>query len=83
MKNRMAENVQLTFEGTYEEPSQHVTIHNPQVMSPALLSQVLRFGLIAATVKRPVVSGKLKGTRKAFTEMIQSYGMHIEIVPTT
>jgi hypothetical protein len=77
----MAGTVQLSYQGDYDDPSPMVTIHNPQVMSPALLSQVLRFGLLAATAKRPVVAGKLKGSKKAFTEMIQSYGLGVEVVP--
>lgn len=79
----MTNTLKLSFEGAYEDPSPHVTVHNPQVMSPALLSQVLRFGLVAATAKRPVVSGKLKGSRKALVEMIQSYGIGVEVVPAT
>jgi hypothetical protein len=79
----MTETVKMSFEGAYEDPSPQVTVHNPQVMSPALLSQVLRFGLVAATAKRPVVSGKLKGSRKALMEMIQSYGIGVEVVPAT
>jgi hypothetical protein len=78
---RMTETVKLSFEGAYEDPSPHVIVHNPQVLSPPLLSQILRFGLVAATAKRPVVSGKLKGSRKAFMEMIQSYGIAVEVVP--
>jgi hypothetical protein len=77
----MTETVKLSFEGAYDDPSPHVIIHNPKVLSPALLSQVMRFGLVDATAKRPVVSGKLKGGRRAFTEMIQTYGLHIEVVP--
>jgi hypothetical protein len=77
----MGETVKLSFEGAYEDPSPHVVVHNPKVLSPALLSQVMRFGLIGATAKRPFLSGKLKGNRTAFTEMIQSYGLAVEIVP--
>jgi len=77
----MTETVKLSFEGAYEEPSPHVVVHNPEVLSPPLLSQILRFGLVAATAKRPVVSGRLKGSRKAFMEMIQSYGIAVEVVP--
>jgi hypothetical protein len=77
----MAETVQLSFEGSREDPSPMVMIHNPSVLPAALLSQVMRFGLVAATGKKPHLSGKLKGSRKALTEMIQSYGVHVEIVP--
>jgi hypothetical protein len=49
-------------------------------MSPALLSQVMRFGLVGATEQKPELSGKLKGTRKALVEMIRSYGVHVHVV---
>lgn len=71
----------MSFEGAHEDPSPQVVIYNPRVLPAALLSQVMRFGLVAATPKRPVVSGKLKGSRKALTEMIQSYGLGVEVVP--
>ena len=83
MTDRMSETVKLSFEGAFEDPSPHVVVYNPKVLSPALLSQVMRFGLIGATAKRPVLSGKLKGSRIAFTEMIQSYGVAVEIVPVS
>jgi hypothetical protein len=78
----MAETVKLSFEGSREDPPPLVVIHNPAVLPAALLSQVMRFGLVAATAKKPFLSGKLKGSRKALTEMIQSYGVHVEIVPS-
>ena len=77
----MTETVKLSFEGAFEDPSPLVVLYNPRVMPAALLSQVLRFGLVGATAKRPYLSGKLKGNRKAFMEMIQSYGLGVEIVP--
>ncbi len=77
----MIETVKLSFEGSYEDPSPLVVVHNPRVLPAALLSQVLRFGLVGGTAKRPLLSGKLKGSRKALTEMIQSYGLGVEIVP--
>ena len=83
MTDRMSETVKMSFEGAFEDPSPHVVVYNPKVLSPALLSQVMRFGLIGATAKRPVLSGKLKGSRTAFTEMIQSYGVAVEIVPVS
>ncbi|HLG10211.1 MAG TPA: hypothetical protein VI876_00500 [Dehalococcoidia bacterium] len=77
----MPETVQMSFEGAYEDPSPLVVVYNPRVLPAALLSQVMRFGLVGATAKRPHLSGKLKGSRKALTEMIQSYGLGVEIVP--
>ena len=40
-------------------------IHNPKVLPAALLSQMMRFGLVGATCEKPLVSGKLKGSRLA------------------
>lgn len=77
----MPEIVQLSFEGTHEDPSPMVVVYNPKVLPAALVSQVSRFGLVGATAQRPRLSGKLKGSRKALLEVIQSYGLHIEIVP--
>ena len=77
----MPETVKLSFEGTFEDPSPLVTVYNPRVLPAALLSQVLRFGLVGATAHRPLLSGKLKGSRKALLEMIQTYGLGVEIVP--
>jgi hypothetical protein len=77
----MPETVELSFEGAYEDPSPLVVLHNPRVLPAALLSQVLRFGLVGGTAQKPLLSGKLKGNRKAFVEMIQSYGLGVVIVP--
>jgi hypothetical protein len=77
----MPEAVQITFEGDPEDPTPMVTIHNPKVLSPATLSQVQRYGLVGGTAQRPVLAGRLKGTRKSLTEMIQSYGHGVDVVP--
>ena len=77
----MSENVKISFEGAYEDPSPHVVIYNPLVMPAALLSQVMRFGLIKHAGEKIFLSGHLKGNRKAFTEVIQSYGVAIDVVP--
>jgi hypothetical protein len=76
----MNEAVKISFEGAIEDEPPFVVIYNPRVMPAALYSQVQRFGLVGATEKKPSLSGKLKGTRKAFTEMIQSYGVRIDLV---
>ncbi|HWC31171.1 MAG TPA: hypothetical protein VG845_13910 [Dehalococcoidia bacterium] len=77
----MVETVQMSFEGAYEDPSPMVVVYNPRVLPAALLSQIMRFGLVGATASHPPLSGKLKGSRKALTEVIQSYGLNVEIVP--
>jgi hypothetical protein len=76
----MSDAVKISFEGAMDEESPFVVIHNPRVMPAALYSQVQRYGLLGAADNKPSLSGKLKGTRKAFTEMIQSYGVRIEVV---
>jgi hypothetical protein len=76
----MPEIVQLSFEGAFEDPSPLTTIHNPKVLPAALLSQIMRYGLVGATREKPLVSGRLKGSRRAFTELIQSYGLAVEII---
>jgi hypothetical protein len=76
----MSESVRISFDGAVEDEAPFVVIYNPRVMPAALYSQVQRYGLVGAADKKPSLSGKLKGTRKAFTEMIQSYGVRIELV---
>ena len=73
------ENVKLSFEGP-EGTFCHTIIHNPRILPAALRSQVLRFGLLKETEKRPQMAGKLNSSQKAFTEMIKSYGLGIEMV---
>jgi hypothetical protein len=78
--NELTENVKISFEDSYQDdPTPVVVVYNPQVMSPPLLSQVMRFGLASANA-RTSLSGKLKGSRKALIEMIQSYGVDVQIV---
>jgi hypothetical protein len=40
----------------------------------------MRFGLVGATSQKPLLSGKLKGSRKALTELIQTYGLAVQVV---
>lgn len=76
----MPETVEMSFTGSAEDASPFTVVYNPSVMPPALLSQVMRFGLVGGTAQHPLLSGKLKGSRKALTEMIQSYGVHVQVV---
>ena len=76
----MAETAEISFTGSAEDPSPMVVVYNPEVFSPALLSQAMRFGLVGGTKQKPLLSGKLKGSRKALTEMIQTYGVHVKVV---
>ncbi len=77
----MAETLKMSFDGSPEDTSPHVVVYNPEVLPAACLSQVSRFGLVGGTKQRPLLSGNLQGSRKALTEMIQSYGLLLEIVP--
>ena len=76
----MPDTVRISYEPAMaDDPSPHVVIHNPKVLSLALLSQLKRFGMVAS---RDGLSGKLNGSRKAFTEVIETYGVHVEVVPS-
>ncbi len=57
-----------------------VVIHNPLILSGALLSQVERFGLTSHR-KSAGLSGRLLGHQDDFLTMIESYGGGIELVP--
>ncbi len=73
--------VRLSFQPAFEDdPSPLVTIYNPEIMIPPLSDQVARFGLQHSLNRKAITSGKLKGGRKPFTEMIQSYGFLVEVV---
>jgi hypothetical protein len=77
----MTETVRISFEGTLgADAPPFVVVYDLRVLTGALLSQIMRFGLITSSDKKSV-SGKLKGSRRAFTEMIQSYGVGIKVVP--
>ncbi len=60
-----------------------VTIHNPEILIPPLSDQISRFGLRHPMNRKSVMSGHLKGGRKPFTEMIQSYGFLVQVVGPT
>jgi hypothetical protein len=76
----MSETVQMSFAGDPEDPSPHVVVYNPRVLPAALLSQVMRFGLVGGTAQKPLLSGNLKGSRKALTELIHTYGLGVQVV---
>lgn len=76
----MTETVRLSFEGPSEDPSPLVVVYNPEVLSGACRSQVRRFGLAGGTTQKPLMSGKLQGSRVALTQVIQSYGFGVQIV---
>ena len=81
MTGKIAENVRISFEGAFaDDPSPLVVVYNPRLLSFALWSQLVRFGLGKTVDSNLCLSGKLKGSRKDFMHMIQSYGFGVEIV---
>ena len=82
MARRIIEILRISFEDSYkDDPSPLVVVYNPRILSFALSTQLMRFGLGSVADKKPTLSGTLKGSRKAFIELIQSYGLGVEIVP--
>ena len=80
-KERVIKIVRLSFDPAYEDdPTPHVVIYNPEMLTPAAFSQVTRFGIGHSLDRKAIMSGKLKGGRRALTEMIQSYGFTVEVV---
>jgi hypothetical protein len=79
----MYETLRMSFEGSSEDRgSPLVVVYNPRVVPGSLFSQLQRFGL-KSTAHDSLLSGHLKGSRKGFMGMIQSYGVHVEIVPVS
>jgi hypothetical protein len=77
----MYETLRMSFEGSTEDRgSPLVVVYNPRGIPRSLNSQILRFGLKSISHDSRL-SGKLKGSRTGFLNMIQSYGVTVEIVP--
>ncbi len=77
----MPEKVKLTFDASYgSDAPPMVAVLNPEILPFALLSQITRFGLAGAADRKTPFTGRLKGDRRAFTQMIESYGLEVEIV---
>jgi hypothetical protein len=74
-------NVEVSFSGTEDDGTLYAVIHNPEVLPSGLHSQLLRYGLSRPTSTRPQVSGTLNGSRRGFTELINTYGLTMEVVP--
>lgn len=81
----MDEKVRISFQPAFQDdPSPMVTIYNPAILSIPLFSQLMRFGLTGGKGQKPVLSGKFKGSSpNDITMMIQSYGMKVELVPSS
>ena len=75
------EKVRISFDGNEDELAQFVVIYNSDVLSRGVFRQIARFGLSKRLDSKAFFSGRLQGTRIDFLAMIQSYGVHVEIVP--
>jgi hypothetical protein len=75
------QNVEISFRGSDDDGTLFTVIHNPEVLPVGLHSQVKRFGLGGPSSHNPEVSGVLKGSRRALTELIHTYGLMLHVVP--
>ena len=75
------ENVEISFRGSEDEGTLYAHIHNPTVLPGGLHHQLSRYGLTRPGNASPWISGKVKGTRKAVTELIHTYGLTMQVVP--
>jgi hypothetical protein len=83
MVNEMTkEKLRVSFEGSEDDSSLSVVIHNSGVLSAGLSRQIARYGVSKHSGSQGTLSGRLQGARKDFLAMIQSYGLGIEIVRT-
>lgn len=74
-------NVEISFRGSDEDGTLFTVIHNPAVLPVGLHHQIKRYGLSGPSNKNPEVSGMLKGSRRALTELIHTYGLTMQVVP--
>jgi hypothetical protein len=73
--------VKISFQGS-DDDKLFVSISNPDVLPAGLHHQLTRYGLSGPSSHKPRLSGYSNGTRKALTELIQTYGCTLEIVPS-
>jgi hypothetical protein len=74
-------NVEISFRGSDDEGTLFTVIHNPEVLPVGLHHQIKRYGLSGPSSHDPEISGVLKGSRRALTELIHTYGLTLEVVP--
>lgn len=75
------ENVEISYRGSDDDGTLFTVIHNPKVLPVGLHHQIKRFGLAGPSIQHSEVSGVLKGSRRAFMELIYTYGLSIQVVP--
>jgi hypothetical protein len=78
----MMEPVKIAFDVVSLPSTEKIAvIYNANALSPALLSQLMRFGLRLDPRNSATLSGVVKGNREDFLNVIQTYGMAVEILP--
>jgi hypothetical protein len=75
------QNVEISFRGSEDNGTLFAAIHNPSILPGGLYTQIRRYGLSGPSNSSPLLSGPVKGTRRALTELIYTYGFAIEVVP--
>jgi hypothetical protein len=73
--------VEISFRGSEDDGTLYASIHNPAVLPSGLYSQIKRYGLTGPSSANPQVAGTLNGSRRALTELIQTYGLTLHVVP--
>ena len=75
------QNVESSFRCSEDEGTLFALIHNPAVLPGGLHHQIKRYGLSGPSSASPHLSGPVKGSRKALTELIHTYGLTMQVVP--
>lgn len=73
--------VEISFQGSDDDGSLVVSIRNPNLLPTGLYHQLTRYGLRGPTSQKPYLSGRSNSTRKALTELIQTYGCTLNVIP--
>ncbi len=73
--------VEISFKGSEDNGTLVAVIHNPSILPGGLYTQIRRYGLSGPSNASPLLSGPVKGTRRALTELINTYGFETQIVP--
>lgn len=73
--------VEISFRGSEDDGTLYALIHNPAVLPSGLYSQIKRYGLTGPSGNNPQFGGTLNGSRRALTELIQTYGLALRVVP--
>lgn len=75
------QSVEISFRGSEDNGTLYAAIHNPSILPSGLHHQMRRYGLSGPSNVNPLLSGTVKGSRRALTELIYTYGFNMEVVP--